>query len=190
MERTCGTLSIARSHLPRSLPLHEKADPSVTHLRRTLFLALTGVFAAALPLRAQHAAGGDSTAVPAAARAAIDSVNAAWLPALQRGDGAAIAEPYADDGVLVAASGEVTRGRAAIEQVMREAAARGGSVLGGRLVQDGITRAGPMLYEWGHAELEIARSGGQPTHVGGRYLTVWRQDATGRWRIIRNLSLP
>jgi len=26
--------------------------------------------------------------------------------------------------------------------------------------------------------------------VKGRYLTVWSQDASGRWRILRNLSLP
>jgi uncharacterized protein (TIGR02246 family) len=117
-------------------------------------------------------------------------VNAAWLPALERRDGAAIAEAYADDGVLVAANGETTRGRAAIEQVMREAAERVGTVLRGSLVQDGITRAGPLIYEWGHAELEVARPNGGPTRVTGRYLTVWRQDSAGGWRIIRNLSLP
>jgi len=146
------------------------------------------VIAPALP--AQGRSPGDSTSVPASARAAIDSVNAAWLPALQRRDGAAIAEAYADDGVLVAANGETTRGRAAIEQVMREAATRAGTVLGGSLVQDGITRAGPLLYEWGHAELVVARPNAEPAHVTGRYLTVWRQDSAGRWRIIRNLSLP
>jgi ketosteroid isomerase-like protein len=74
---------------------------------------------------------------------------------------------------------------------MRASITRVGDALrGGRLVQDGITRAGALLYEWGHAELEIARPGGEPAHVTGRYLTVWRQDAGGRWRIIRNLSLP
>ena len=88
-----------------------------------------GIVAASLlliapTLAAQGRSAGDSTSVPASARAAIDSVNAAWLPALQRRDGAAIAEAYADDGVLVAANGETTRGRAAIEQVM--ARRRGG----------------------------------------------------------------
>lgn len=149
------------------------------------------VCAAAVPLRAQRPAEADSTAVPAAARAAIDSVNADWLPALRRKDAAAIAEPYADDGVLVTPTGETFRGRAAVEEAMRTSITRmGNALLGGRLVQDGITRAGPLIYEWGHAELEIARPGGEPAHVTGRYLTVWRQDAGGRWRISRNLSLP
>ena len=156
-------------------------------------IAAVAVFTVAPTLAAQGTAGSaatDSTTVPASARATIDSVNAAWLPALRRKDDAAIAAAYADDGVLVAATGETVRGRAAIEQTMREAAGRMGNVLGGRLVQDGITRAGALIYEWGHAELEIARPGAGPTRFTGRYLTVWRQDADGRWRIIRNLSLP
>jgi len=159
-----------------------------------LYVLFVAASLATVPrLGAQHAGAPapDSTAVPADARATIDSVNAAWLPELQRKDAASIAEPYADDGVLVTATGETFRGRAAVEQAMRASLAGiGAAQVGGRLVQDGITRVGNLIYEWGHAELEITRPGAQPAHVTGRYLTVWRQDATGRWRILRNLSLP
>jgi uncharacterized protein (TIGR02246 family) len=121
----------------------------------------------------------------------IDSVNADWLPALRRKDATAIAAPYADDGLLVTATGESFRGRAAVEEAMRASIAAMSDVqIGGRLVQDGITRVGNLIYEWGHAELEITRPGSQPARVAGRYLTVWKQDASGRWRILRNLSLP
>jgi len=157
-------------------------------------VAVLGIVLGALPAGAQRAAvpaAADSGAVPADARATIDSVNAAWLPQLQRKDAAGIAEPYADDGVLVTATGETFRGRAAVEQAMRASLAGiGAAHVGGRLVQDGITRVGDLIYEWGHAELEITRPGARPARVTGRYLTVWRQDATGRWRILRNLSLP
>ena len=143
------------------------------------------------PAAVAQGAAADSGAVPASARAQIDSANADWLPALRRKDAAAIAAPYADDGVLVAANGESFRGRAAVEEAMRASIARVGDALrGGRLVQDEITRVGDLLYEWGHADLEIARPNGQIAHVAGRYLTVWKQDAAGRWRILRNLSLP
>jgi uncharacterized protein (TIGR02246 family) len=156
-------------------------------------LAVVVSLAAVSRLGAQHtgAAAGDSTAVPVDARATIDSVNAAWLPTVQRNDAAAIADPYADDGLLVTATGETFGGRAAVEQAMRESLAGiGAARVGGRLVQDGITHAGNLIYEWGHAELEITRPGAEPAHATTRYLTVWRQDATGRWRILRNLSLP
>ena len=155
-------------------------------------LAVAAALVAAPGLRAQQGGAAEAdSAVPAAARATIDSVNSAWLPALRRKDAAAIAEPYADDGVLVTATGETFRGRGAVEEAMRASlAGMGDAQVGGRLVQDGLTRTGNLIYEWGHAELEITRPGAAPAHAMGRYLTVWRQDATGRWRILRNLSLP
>jgi len=46
-----------------------------------------------------------------------------------------------------------------------------------------------MIYEWGKADLEIAGARGEPSSRSvGRYVTVWKRDASG-WRIIRNLSL-
>ena len=146
-----------------------------------------GIFAGAPRCAAQA----DSTAIPAAVRMMIDSVNADWIPALNRKDAAAIAEPYADEGMLVTPAGETYRGRAAVEAAMRESVTRLGTArVSGRLVQDGLVRAGNLLYEWGHAALEISRPGAQPVRSEGRYLTVWSQDASGRWRILRNLSLP
>jgi uncharacterized protein (TIGR02246 family) len=157
------------------------------HLNFALVAAAAVFFAAASPSAAQT----DSAAVPSGVRAMIDSVNADWIPALNRKDAVGIAAPYADDGMLVTPTGETYRGRAAVEAAMRESVTRLGTArVGGRLVQDGLTRAGNLLYEWGHAELEITRPGAQPVHSAGRYLTVWQQDAAGRWRILRNLSLP
>jgi uncharacterized protein (TIGR02246 family) len=154
-------------------------------------LLVIAAFALASKLAAQAPAGADSAAVPESVRAMIDSVNAAWIPQLQRKDAAGIAAPYADDGMLVTPTGETFRGRAAVEEAMRTSLARLGTAqVSGRLVQDGITRVGTLIYEWGHAELEISRPGGQPAHSNGRYLTVWQQDSSGRWRILRNLSLP
>jgi len=128
--------------------------------------------------------------VPRAARKTIAAANAAWLPAMKRQDAVAIAEPYAEDAVFVTLTGEAVRGRPAIEQVMRDRFAKIGRVVGGKIAQDGLTRVGTMIYEWGHADLQLLRDGGKPTSSKGRYLTVWKADASGHWRIIRNLSLP
>lgn len=130
------------------------------------------------------------TSVPSAARATIAAANADWIPALKNHDAAAVAAPYADDGVFVTSTGEVFRGRAAVAQLMRDRFAQIGAVLGGTLVQDAVTRQGSLIYEWGHADVETARDGAAPQHSRGRYLTVWRLGAGGRWEIIRNLSLP
>jgi uncharacterized protein (TIGR02246 family) len=125
--------------------------------------------------------------VPRAARETIAKANADWLVAMKRGDAAATVEPYADDAVFVTATGEAVRGRAAIEQLMRERFAKSGNALDGRIIEDGLTREGSLIYEWGHATLQLSGAG-QPTR--GRYLTVWASDSRGRWQIVRNLSLP
>jgi len=128
--------------------------------------------------------------VPDDARAAIARANAEWLPAMQHQDTKAIVEPYADDAVFVDAAGTSVKGRPAIEQLMRDRFARTGRVLNATLQQDNLVVAGSMIYEWGHAEIEVSGAGGAaPARSIGRYLTVWKRDASGRWRIIRNLSL-
>jgi ketosteroid isomerase-like protein len=131
----------------------------------------------------------DAPAIDAAARTTIAKANAGWMDAMKRQDLAAIVEPYEDGAIFVTATGESVRGRGAIEQLMRERFAKSGRVTGGRIVQDGIASAGTMVYEWGHADLEVAAQGQPPAASRGRYLTVWRKDAAGGWRIARNLSL-
>lgn len=130
-----------------------------------------------------------SSSVPPVARAEIETANKEWLPAMEARDAAAIAKPYADDGVFVAATGAIAKGRPAIEQMMRERFETMGKVIRGSLEQDGLTRQGTLIYEWGHATLEIAGPGGNSRSTG-RYLTVWQASPDGHWRIVRNLSLP
>jgi len=129
--------------------------------------------------------------VPAEARTAIAAANAAWVPAMQRQDVAAIVEPYADDAIFVTATGESVKGRAAIGQLMRDRFAKTGRLVAGTIAQDGLVKVGDLIYEWGHAEMRLAPpAGGAEVSAAGRYLTVWRRDADGVWRIARNLSLP
>ncbi len=131
-----------------------------------------------------------AAADPRVARQAIDRANADWLDAMKREHADAIAAPYDDAGVFVTATGRSVVGKVAIAALMRERFAKEGHVVAGDVVQDGLTQAGPQMYEWGHVDLRLQRSGESTTQVQGRYLTVWSQDATGRWRILRNLSLP
>jgi ketosteroid isomerase-like protein len=154
--------------------------------RRLTPILLTIVAAAGCTVTRGHA---PKPEVPDDARRTIARANAEWLEAMKRGDAAAIAEPYDSASIFLTAGGESVRGRSAIEALMRERFARGGRVIGGRIVQDGLVPAGTMLFEWGHVDLKLGPGGG-PDALTGRYLTVWARDAAGRWRITRNLSLP
>jgi uncharacterized protein (TIGR02246 family) len=132
----------------------------------------------------------DRDEVPAAVRQTITTANNDWLKAMKAQDAAGVAAPYADDAVFVLPTGEAVQGRAAIERMSRERFARTGRVVDGTIGDDGLTRTGQYVYEWGHANLRVAAGEGRTVESGGHFLTVWAADANGRWRIIRNLSLP
>lgn len=134
------------------------------------------------------AAAADPPAISAAAAAAIGDANAQWLPAMKRGDVAAIVAPYADDALFVTARGDTIRGRAAIAELYRQRLAAIAGVVAGDLVSDGRVAATPeLVYEWGHAALVVAHKDGSHSRGGGPYLTAWQRDGAGHWRIIRNV---
>jgi uncharacterized protein (TIGR02246 family) len=164
---------------------------SVRFLQCCVLTAALCVFAVARPAAAQQTAF-DTAAVLASARHDVEAANAAWLPGLRDRNAASIAEAYADSGVFVGADGSVTRGRAAVERMYEARFPRLGTIVGGGVVQDGVTAVAPdLLYEWGHAWLEMQADtpGAAPARTGGRYLTVWRREPDGHWRIVRNLAM-
>jgi uncharacterized protein (TIGR02246 family) len=133
----------------------------------------------------------DTAAILASARPEIDAANAAWFPAMQRHDAAAIAAAYADSGLFIAGNGTVTRGRDAVARMYAERFTRLQPITGGGVTQDGLTVLGlERIAEWGHGRLEMAaeRQGAPPARSDGTYLTVWQREADGHWRITRNMA--
>ena len=125
----------------------------------------------------------------AQARPTIEAANADWVPAMKRKDAKAIASFYAEDGVLVAPNGKSLQGREAVEASYAKSMEKGFTFLRGGIAQDGVVLApGPLIYEWGHADIEIERDG-KVVHSAGNYLTVWKRNAAGTWQISRNLAL-
>jgi uncharacterized protein (TIGR02246 family) len=134
----------------------------------------------------------DDKAVLAAAKADIDAANEAWLPGLRNRDAQSIVAAYADDGIFVGPDGTITRGRDAIAQMYAARFTRLREITAGGVVQDGVTVINPdLIYEWGHAWLEMVpeTAGQQPVRSGGSYLTVWRRGADNHWHIVRNLAM-
>jgi len=125
----------------------------------------------------------------AQARPTIEAANADWVPAMKRRDARAIASFYAEDGVLVAPNGKSLQGREAVEASYAKGMEKGFTFLRGGIVQEGVVLVpGPLIYEWGHADIEIERDG-KTAHSAGNYLTVWKRNAAGKWEISRNLAL-
>jgi uncharacterized protein (TIGR02246 family) len=126
----------------------------------------------------------------AAARAKIAAANRDWVIGMETGDARKVAAPYADDAVFVTPDGQSLAGRAAIERFTAERFGRIGRVTGGDIRQDGLRRvASDLIYEWGRGRLEFVDRQGRRRVSAGHYLTVWRRDGSGIWRIARNLAL-
>lgn len=138
---------------------------------------------------ATHGVTSDPVAIIASAQQAIEDANTGWLPAMERGDAGAVAAAYAADGVLITSKGEAVRGRSAIAARYRAEISQLGQVIGGGLVQEGVTVSGGLIYEWGHGWLAFKQKDGKRKVSSGPYFTVWRRGPDGKWAILRNLVL-
>ncbi len=122
-------------------------------------------------------------------KALIDSIasgNQDWIDGLKAHDAARIAATYDDKGTNCNAAGECVSGRAAIEQQMAARVAKMGAVAGAWVKSAGTVIDGDLAYEWGRAGVRFADG----KEFAGRYLTAWRKQADGSWKIFHNASLP
>jgi len=145
--------------------------------------------AAALVLGAGGASAMTPTEDLASAVPVIDQVDAEWLAAMQAGDAERLAAPYAPDAVFVTPAGRAVIGREAIAGLYRAGFADGSKVVGGGIQRDGVQSGGfGLVYEWGHGGAIRRGADGHEVAREGPYLTVWRRDAAGAWKIIRNMA--
>ncbi len=99
---------------------------------------------------------------------------------LERG-GAAFAEWFAEDGVALGNGKAPVVGRVAI------AKSANWSPKSYRLTWTPTDAAmgpsGDMGYTWGHFEGRSQDANGNPVATSGRYITVWRKQADGSWKV-------
>ena len=122
-------------------------------------------------------------------RRAIEAGNATWEKAFRTLDAAAIASTFDAEGVNVGVDGACTKGRPAIEEMMRSYLERSGPATSTRVVIGDIVLDGDLAYEWGHSEFHFAGKPGGPKARVGRYLAVWKRQSDGGWKLFRNLGL-
>jgi uncharacterized protein (TIGR02246 family) len=123
-----------------------------------------------------------------AALATIDHADSDWLGAMQSRNVDRIVEPYDRDGMFVTATGGVIRGRDSIAALYKRRLGAIARIHDGAIVRDGMQAVNDSLvYEWGHGGMTFTDTTGATHTTRGPYLTVWRKEPDGAWRIIRNL---
>ena len=51
-----------------------------------------------------------------------------------------------------------------------------------------LSPAGDMGYTWGHYDGSATNPDGQTTTKGGRYMTVWKKQPDGQWKVVLEAS--
>ncbi len=123
--------------------------------------------------------------LPDALRKSIVSGNQDWIDGLKAHDAARIAATYDEKAINCSAGAECVVGRAAIEKQMTARVAKLGAVTDAWVRSARTVLDGDLAYEWGRAGF---RNDGK--EFAGRYVTVWRKQPDGSWKIFHNVSLP
>jgi uncharacterized protein (TIGR02246 family) len=112
----------------------------------------------------------------------IATANDRFGPAVQHHDANAIAAEYMLDGVLIPSKGKPIRGRAAIARYYAERMPALASFSSIRCATGKVAFDGTAVLEEGSCLL-APRKG---IAFSAPFLTVWKKDADGRWRIAIN----
>ena len=124
--------------------------------------------------------------IESAARRQIDAGNQAWIDGMKQGTVGLITATYASNAVDCNPEGDCFRGRAAIEEHMKEEMAKLGKAESASVTSSGSVQQGRFVYEWGQAEASFPNG----KKVVDRYLTAWREEPDRTWKIFRNLVIP
>ena len=120
-------------------------------------------------------------------RRAIDSTLAHADERLRRGDSQSLWDLYADDALFMWDNQKTWRGK---QEAQREAA----KVLGDLLFTDhkqtteDLLVCGDLAVQAGTFEHTLRTKDGSEVKSSGKNLIVWKRQANGGWRIVRNLG--
>ena len=123
----------------------------------------------------------------AAVRQAIEQANANFVAAVKQGDSTGMVANYADDAVMMMGGMPALRGRSEIgsKVVGMFKAVKGGDV---KLVTSQVDVAGDYAIETGAYEMTATPPGGKPATEKGKYVTVWKKQSDGSWKIYRDIA--
>ena len=154
-------------------------------LRRLLALSLSLV----TPLAGQTAAPAPAGPEVAAVRRAIDGGNAQYREAFLAMDAKRLADVYDPKGSRLGDQGQVVRGRAAIAADVAAFVSHVGPVRVG-LETAQVWLIDDTAYETGTWSYTYHPKNQQEQRIGGRYVTLWRRQPDGGWKIWADMGVP
>ena len=96
---------------------------------------------------------------------------------------------FAEEGMQLTPEGNI-KGRAAIREYMGPAFARPDWSLAWKPTFAEISRSGDLGYTTGTYESRGKDAQGKPTLRTGRYVTIWKKQADGSWKVVLDTGHP
>jgi uncharacterized protein (TIGR02246 family) len=124
---------------------------------------------------------------PVAVRQAIDQGNTKMADALAKADTAAIMSMYDNDAVVMMSGQPAWRGKADIST-------QGTGMLQAvkfsdvKFTTSNVDIAGDYAIETGTYAMTGTEKGKKPVPDKGKYVTVWKKQADGSWKVYRDIS--
>jgi uncharacterized protein (TIGR02246 family) len=137
------------------------------------------------PVRGQTAQSPDL----AAAKRGIQAGNAAYIAAFKKADARQLSQVYDPQGARLNDGGQVVQGRKAIGKDVGNFIAKVGPV---RVTLDSkeVWLIQDTAYETGLWSYTFQPKGEAEQHMGGHYVTVWRRQPDGGWKILADMGVP
>jgi uncharacterized protein (TIGR02246 family) len=123
----------------------------------------------------------------AAVRQAIEQANAKFIDAMTRGDSIGMVANYVDDAVVMDPGAPARRGRGEIGANFAKRI-QSAKLSDGKATTASVDVAGDYAIETGSFEWTVTPKGGKPMRDKGKYLTVWKKQADGSWKIYRDIN--
>ena len=125
----------------------------------------------------------------AEAKRAIDKGNAQWIEAWEKSDPEMVAAIFTDDAVMLSQGGRVFKGRQQILERQKEAMQSVAGPIKVSVVTVKIWLDGHTAYETGKYKYEYTEKG-KPTTEEGRYVTMWKRQGDGSWKLSMDMAVP
>jgi uncharacterized protein (TIGR02246 family) len=157
-------------------------------MNRSLSVLFAFLFVFAGIVRAQEPA--QSSVTDPEIRKDIDAGNAKYIDAFARSDAGTLAGLYDESGSRFSPKGVVVRGRPAIaESVAGFMKSVTGPIKVSIETQD-LWAVDDLVYETGRYTYTFTPPGKSETQTGGHYVTIWKRQADGGWKIIVDMGVP
>ena len=123
------------------------------------------------------------------AKRGIDKGNAEWIEAWEKGDPERIAAIFTDDGIMLSQGGKVFKGRQQILERQKAAMQSVTPPVKVSVITVKIWLDGDTAYETGKYKYEYTEKG-KPATEEGRYVTMWKRQGDGSWKLTMDMAVP